>query len=453
MFKLLQNIYQSIINIGIDASHSPTMQRAIATVNKGTIIAFICGLFSSLYFNISLGNPYKWLNIIAVSGYLLSPLFNYLKWHNAAKINLWMVSCFIFFWMASTFGYESNAHLLFIIVIFSTLFNYSTRDDLHLAAIITTTALVLIAILFMTNFSLLKIDNFSPEKQHIMGIFNFFICIVASLVIILFYLRENTIKTDTIKDSEYEIRVQYEELQKANKELDLLVYSVTHDLRAPITSSIALVDICRNHPEQLDFYLNLQEQSLLKLDKFITDILYYYRNSRLEIKAQYINFDKLITDIYSLQDVHRDGIVIEKTLELEENVHFYSDELRLNIIFNNLISNAIRYADLSSGQPYVHIKIQTDAEKAIIQVIDNGVGIHDAHQSQIFNMFYRANKHSQGSGLGLYIVKEAINKLNGTISVSSQAGVGTTFTMIIPNLPVKIKNNNKQMPKEVSMNL
>lgn len=451
---MLKNLYHFLTGLGLNHGTSELEKRSITNSNEGALISFACAIICVIFVNVSLPNPYKWFNTIGAFAYLLTIVFNYVGWLQLAKINIWLVSSFVFFWLASAFGYESNSHLLFIVIIFATLFNYHSKKDLQMVLLIIFIPFLLLGILFATDFSLFKIAELTLQNQKRLGVFNFFSSIIGCLIIIWFYLRETSVKTDMIKDSESEIRVQYEELQKANKELDLLVYSVTHDLRAPITSAIALVDICRNNKDQVEYYLGLQEKSLLKLDSFITDILYYYRNSRLEIKAQEINFNSLITEIYALQDAQKDAIIIEKSLEANNEMPFYSDELRLTIVFNNLISNAIRYADLSSGNPYVHIKIQVDIEKAIIQVIDNGLGIPEAHLPKIFNMFYRANKHSQGSGLGLYIVKEAMNKLNGSIQVSSQVGVGTTFTLVVPNLPPRTNARKPGIqPKELLSNI
>lgn len=451
---MLTTLFHFLTGLGLAYGKSELEKRSIKNSNEWALISFACAIICILFVNISLPNPYKWLNTIGALCYLLTIFFNYLGWIQLAKINIWLVSSLVFFWLASAFGYESNCHLLFVVILFATLFNYQSKKDLQIACIIIFIPFLLLGILFATDFSLFTIEGLTLAEKKRIGIFNFFSSIMGCLIIIGFYLRENSVKTDVIKDSEREIRVQYEELQKANKELDLLVYSVTHDLRAPITSAIALVDICRNNKQQIDYYLGLQEKSLLKLDSFITDILYYYRNSRLEVKAQAIDFYSLIENIYTFQNPQKDAITIEKTLEVNNEIPFYGDELRLTIVFNNLISNAIRYADLSSGNPYVHTKIQIEKEKVIIQVIDNGIGIPEAHLPKIFNMFYRANKDSQGSGLGLYIVKEAMNKLNGTLQVSSQVGFGTTFTLVLPNLTPR-NNSRKQvaLQKEILSNI
>ena len=219
----------------------------------------------------------------------------------------------------------------------------------------------------------------------------------------------------------------------------MLVYSVTHDLRAPITSAIALVDICEAERDNLSFYLSLQKRSLVRLDKFVMDILFYYKNARLEIRPTEIDLHKAVSECYELRENAKENLHIEKTVECIIQAPFFNDDLRINILLNNLISNAVRYSNPKAESPFIHTKIQVNKEKIQIKIIDNGVGIAEEHIPKIFNMFYRASKQSIGSGLGLYIVKEIVNKLSGTIEIISRVGIGTTFVITIPNLYLKQK--------------
>ncbi|MDZ7606584.1 MAG: HAMP domain-containing sensor histidine kinase [Cyclobacteriaceae bacterium] len=111
-----------------------------------------------------------------------------------------------------------------------------------------------------------------------------------------------------------------------------------------------------------------------------------------------------------------------------------TDGKRLSVVMKNLFSNAIRYHDLKKAQRYIKVDISYKPDKAVIQVSDNGIGIDNTHIGSIFKMFYRADESSSGSGLGLYIVKESIEKLKGTIDVNSTPEIGTTFTVVIPSL-------------------
>jgi signal transduction histidine kinase len=113
---------------------------------------------------------------------------------------------------------------------------------------------------------------------------------------------------------------------------------------------------------------------------------------------------------------------------------FCSDYSRLLMVFNNIISNAVLYRDTRKEDSYLKIDIQVDAAKATLRFSDNGIGIPEEYVDKIFKMFFRANADSKGSGLGLYIVKGVLEKLEGTVSVQSKVGQGTTFVIEVPNL-------------------
>jgi signal transduction histidine kinase len=104
------------------------------------------------------------------------------------------------------------------------------------------------------------------------------------------------------------------------------------------------------------------------------------------------------------------------------------------IIFQNLISNAIKYQKPRIDDAYLHISVDISTQQAHICLSDNGIGIEPAYASKIFEMFFRASAGSYGSGLGLYITKQVVEKLKGQIHVASTLGEGTQFTVILPNL-------------------
>ena len=180
--------------------------------------------------------------------------------------------------------------------------------------------------------------------------------------------------------------------------------------------------------------LELLENSMDKLDSFILDILDYSRNSRLEITPELIDFDRLIKETVS----NTRYLQLERNIEIEtvikDKIDFYSDRRRLVFIFNNLISNAIRFSDKKKSQSYLRISIEVKKQQVLMSFSDNGIGIKPEYVNHIFNMFYRATEEQVGSGLGLYIVKEALDKLNGEIKVKSEFGSGTQFDLRIPNM-------------------
>jgi signal transduction histidine kinase len=119
--------------------------------------------------------------------------------------------------------------------------------------------------------------------------------------------------------------------------------------------------------------------------------------------------------------------------KIEGDKVFHSDPWRISEIFRNLASNAIKYRKEGDPNPEVRIEISSGPHHSEILFKDNGIGIEQKNLNKIFNMFYRATEQSSGSGIGLYIVKNAVEKLGGTISAHSEFGEGTTFRIILPN--------------------
>jgi signal transduction histidine kinase len=154
----------------------------------------------------------------------------------------------------------------------------------------------------------------------------------------------------------------------------------------------------------------------------------------MDLLVKEIDFNELLEEsIASLK--YMDGAAAVRSIKsIKVNTAFYSDHSRLLIIFNNIISNAVRYRDTFKEDSYINVDIIVDDCGAKITFTDNGIGIASQYIENVFKMFFRATADSKGSGLGLYIVKSAVEKLQGSIRVDAQLGVGTTFIVSIPNL-------------------
>lgn len=238
------------------------------------------------------------------------------------------------------------------------------------------------------------------------------------------------------KKTEDILKNQNEELTKINSELDRFVYSASHDLRAPLMSVKGLLNMIKVDPEKgnTEKYLELIEKSVLKLDNFISDIIHYSKNSRIDLLVREINFGELVEESIGALKYMDGAEKVRSIKNIQETSSFYSDPSRLLMVFNNIISNAVRYRDRWKEDSFLQIEIEATDQKALIKFSDNGIGIAQEYLGDVFKMFYRATTVSKGSGLGLYIVKSAVDKLNGTIHVHSEFGQGTTFTIEIPNL-------------------
>lgn len=234
-----------------------------------------------------------------------------------------------------------------------------------------------------------------------------------------------------LKETERLYKQKNQELRKAYKELDQFIYSASHDLRSPLTSILGIVDIMELDFEdkELLHYVSMVRKSVQKLDDFVQDLIDYYRNSRSAKSHDQIDFEKLINDSF-INFEYLEGanqIYFNSSVNLKQPI--YSDEYRIKIILNNLISNAIKYHNLASEYPYVHVDVYEGKGKCILEVSDNGKGIKQENLNKVFDMFFRASQDSKSSGLGLYIVKEAVEKLNGSIDINSTPGQGTRFTI------------------------
>lgn len=231
------------------------------------------------------------------------------------------------------------------------------------------------------------------------------------------------------------------ELQIAYNELDKFAYSITHDMRGPLLSVLGALDVIKefHNMTELRDVLNLMEISLKKLDDFINSVHEYYKVKRGQLVYEEIDFEKTLNDISEIFRVAGRMEKVKYTYEIKQNGPFYSDEVSIKIILNNLLSNAFKYQKKDIDDKYVHVDIIVNDDKVIIFVKDNGIGIHENHMSKIFNMFYRATSQDTGSGFGLFIVKDSLDKLNGEVEVKTALNEGTTFKVTIPAKGNEIK--------------
>lgn len=239
------------------------------------------------------------------------------------------------------------------------------------------------------------------------------------------------------------LQIKNQELQKAYSELDHLVYSASHNIREPLTSILGITKLGRlesNREAQLEFYDYIDE-SVNKLESILRSIVDYSRNSRMESTFEKIDFVEILHHV-QLDIAETESFYGKVTIykEINQEYDFYGDKGRMLMIIENLLRNAIRFANLEGeNKSFVKVDIETTSHGVEINIKDNGIGIHPEEIERVFQMFYRGNNLSKGSGMGLYIVSEAIEKLGGKISVDSSYGKGTEFSVSIPCVKEKKK--------------
>ena len=250
-------------------------------------------------------------------------------------------------------------------------------------------------------------------------------------------LAENEMKKLN-EELEWRVMKRTNELNIANKEMESFVYSISHDLRAPLRSITGFSEIIsRRYKDNLNEegreYLGYILEASKNMANLIEDLLKFSRLGKNRIKKDSINLNEIIKIV--LQNLDKD--INENKAKV-----FFSEELPvvngektlLSQILTNLIHNAIIYHK-TGMMPEIDLMVEVSEQNYIIKVKDNGQGIPKEHHEKIFDIFQRLHSQDEypGTGIGLSIVKKAVNILGGSISLESEVGIGSTFIITLPN--------------------
>lgn len=282
----------------------------------------------------------------------------------------------------------------------------------------------------------ITLQQLSQQEHTIVRNMNFTLCMLLNTFFVWQLIRVNNEAEDKLISFAKNLDEHNRSLKDLNAELDQFAYRVSHDLRAPISSTLGLLYLAKeeNELKSLQEYHQMMEKSLTKLDDFIQEILTHTRNSRLPIVYEPVEniqaYIKEISDVFTQNPTFSH---IQFICSLKENAILYTDKTRLKMILQNLLSNAFSYHDRHKPKNWVKLDIEINPNEVRIEITDNGIGIEEKHIEKIFNMFYRATEKTPGTGLGLYIVKQVVEKINGKISVHSTYLSGTTFIITFPN--------------------
>jgi PAS domain S-box-containing protein len=231
-----------------------------------------------------------------------------------------------------------------------------------------------------------------------------------------------------------ELKKTQEDLIFKKNELDTFLYRTPHDLRGPVATLKGLNSVVQLEAQEptIGAYLKNFERTVNQLDNIITNLMEITKIKESELVKEQIDFNALVNDsLNAIRELPKFAQIDFRT-QVKVPRPVFSDISLLRIILQNLIENGINYAR-HRVDSFVEIAIEeTDFGNVKIVVADNGEGIPEQYQGKIFNMFFRGTESSKGSGLGLYILKNALEKLGGTINVESEYNVGSKFTVFLP---------------------
>lgn len=387
-----------------------------------TFVVAIGYVFIDIYHGVKGNGPYYvGVAILAMITFALNRLQQYKL---ATILFLFSINFFIFYFSAvDPFG--SGVFMLFAVcaLMAFALLGFKNRK-LAFAFILLSVALFLVS--YWVDFNVFEERVYSKPYLQFSYTINFLVTLICSIAIMYFLM-------DIHHHSQKSILDKNAQLQKANAELDRFVYSASHDLRAPLSSLLGLIEVAKLDQKGINRYLDMMKDKITDLEDFIKEIISYSRNARMDVKKQSVNLRKTVLEVTEALAFSVGNPDVEIENMVPEDLILYTDATRLKIVLSNLIDNALKYRDASKQVPFIRIEaVERDGVNVII-VKDNGLGIDELYIDKIFNMFYRASEQSQGSGLGLYIVKETLNKLNGRIRVESMPGKGTTFMVELLN--------------------
>ncbi|MEI9918764.1 MAG: HAMP domain-containing sensor histidine kinase [Bacteroidota bacterium] len=295
-------------------------------------------------------------------------------------------------------------------------------------------SVTLLLVLFISDFSLLSEWRLSFAQSGRPFVVNVVTSLLITAIFIYFMIQLNEVSEERLRKLTDEIRQKNAELQRSNEQLDRFVYSASHGIKLPIISIKGLTHLASidcDDQKSLTYFTKIESQTD-KLGRSLLEMLEYTRNSKTSIKLERVNIhsvvDEVIDNLSHLENASR--VEIRKFVRIDEFVML--DRVRIMVILNNLVSNAIKYHNYSLPNPWVKVMISKVGDKIQVMVADNGFGIHDQYKEKIFEMFFRASDSAIGSGLGLFIVKETVEKMNGKIMLSSTEGEGACFRIDLP---------------------
>lgn len=360
-------------------------------------------------------------------------VLNEKRYHTQSKILFLGWANLSIFVYASLIPKESGIFFLFfpIIGITSLIFHH---HQAHLRNFFIVLPILLVALLELTDYQIFGPVNiqedFEDNTTYFINLFVGLIMLVIAIVYMTKISHEIELKRLKISDELSDINL---DLKKANIELDHFVYSTSHDLKAPLSSILGLINIAKKEsPNGNNEYYDMIEERVAKLNLFIKEIIDLSRNARLDLKHDEIALDELVNavvDNYKYMD-EAASIRFDQNVLVDQIIK--SDKARLEVVLNNLVANAIKYHRPEIDDQYIEIKAEKIHNSLFVSVKDNGQGIDPDRIDQIFDMFYRGHEDSQGSGLGLYIVQEVITKMNGNIELKSEPGKGTEMNLVFP---------------------
>jgi len=386
----------------------PTLQYIFYLLWTSYFIAFVIHLIGYRHLSSSIVIVISFLATLFV---LATSIYVFIKGYKPAKF---FIMAFAVFGIGTIAFVVKNMDLL--------PYNIFTNYAIQIGSGI---EIVLFSIALADKINIYKKEKEEAQKQ-----------VMQSQLEIIQQLQEKEhLKDQLNKELEKKVLERTQELEEKNKQLDSFVYKASHDIKGPLKSVIGLTTIgMKDVKDQAALsYFDHIYKSTIRLDKILAELLSFTKAKEQRNEKSLINFSNILNNVLSSFE-HAPGYEqMDFTIEKEILIDFYSDETVIYSIIQNMVENAIKYRDVGKSKSCLNISIHVNEQAATLYFKDNGLGMDSNSLAKIFDMFYKVNENSVGTGLGLYITKTSIEKKGGRIEVESEPAQGTTFKIVLPN--------------------
>lgn len=236
-------------------------------------------------------------------------------------------------------------------------------------------------------------------------------------------------------DQEKVIAARTRHLETANEELDTFLYNSSHALRRPLARIMGLIDILKNENdgEEVEYFRDKIDYTARNMDDMLYKLLQVTEVNQSRLAIEQVKLSPLLREIREELQPELKANKIHLTLEDPEELHLTTDAHLLRMVLNNLLRNAIHFTSIIGDRKRnVRVTINSAEDRIMIRIWDNGMGIKPEVLPNLFEMFFRGTEKSKGSGLGLYIVKKAVDRLNGSVWVQSELESFSVFILSLP---------------------
>ncbi len=245
----------------------------------------------------------------------------------------------------------------------------------------------------------------------------------------------NAVLEDRVKERTKELKKTNEALKKSNEELDNFIYKTSHDIRGPLATLMGVCNIAQidvKDEKALDYFDKLS-LTATRLNEILSKLLTINQINNTALQPQKIYVAELVENLAVEQIMSFKNPKVEINVDIEDGLNLTSDLELLRVIYGNLINNAIKFRDTSDRRDsFINISASKTTNSIELNITDNGIGINETETEKIFEVFSKATDIADSSGIGLYLVKLAVEKLSGSISFEESEDGYTVFKVILP---------------------